>query len=60
MTIKTGDGIDIYCLPECAKCLITGEHLEDMDECPCCDSGVCTPGSCENYIEDWNNEYGKE
>ena len=31
MTIKTSDGIDIYCLPDCAKCLFTGELVEMMD-----------------------------
>ena len=60
MTIRTSDGIDIYCLPDCAKCKYTGELVEDMDECPVNDSGVCIPDYCYWYVEDWNNEYGKE
>lgn len=53
MIVKTSDGVDIYILPDCAKCKFTGEHIEDMDECPCCDSGICTPDTCFNYEEDW-------
>lgn len=56
MTVKTSDGIRIYVLPDCAKCKITGEHIDDMDECPCCDSGICTPDTCFNYDEDWEEE----
>lgn len=54
MTVKTSDGVDIYILPDCAKCKFTGEYIEDMDECPCCDSGICTPDTCFNYDEDWS------
>lgn len=56
MKIVTSDGIDIYCLPDCAMCLFTGERVEMMDECPCCDSGICTPDTCEMYHEDWEGE----
>ena len=63
MDIQTSDGIVIYCLPECAKCKLTGEHVEEMDECPCCDSGICTPDVCYYYYhyfedlgEDSNND----
>ena len=56
MRVQTSDGIDIYVLPDCAKCKITGEHIDDMDECPCCDSGICTPDNCVNYEEDWEEQ----
>ena len=52
MRVKTSDGIDIYCLPECAKCKLTEAHIDDMVECPCFDySEICTP-DCY-YYEDW-------
>ena len=57
MSIKDESGIEIYCLPDCAKCTLTGKSPEDMDECPGCYFDTfgyeCHPGECEYYTEDW-------
>lgn len=56
MKIKTADGICIYCLPDFAKCKVTGQHPCDMDECPTYEfdefGDVCQPEECEHYSED--------
>lgn len=55
MEIKTIDGIEIYCLPDCAKCKLTGKSPLEMIECPIKafdDFGdVCNPDLCEHYEE---------
>ena len=52
MKIETLDGIEIYCLPECAICLVSAKNPMEMDDCPC-GNHVCTPDGCMNYFEDW-------
>lgn len=52
MEIKTLDGIDIYCLPDNAKCLASDGCVspEELDECPTgCE--ICCPDGCINYME---------
>ena len=55
MNIRTPDGIEIYCLPDCAKCTYSSESPEDMDVCPIRnfdDLGLeCVPELCEYYTE---------
>ena len=55
--------IDIYVLPETAKCRCTGESPLDMDECPLHrfdDSGCeCWLGECDEYTEDEVEPCGK-
>ena len=55
MDIKTKDGIDIFVLPESARCLITGEHLFYIDECPMKNfddfGDICVPEMCREYTE---------
>ena len=56
MNIKTGDGIDIYCLPESALCKCENKKPSEMDTCPARmfdDFGdLCIPELCENYDEE--------
>lgn len=56
MIVITSDGTDIYCLPDCAKCLESGESPLDMDRCPLCafdDWGeMCIPDICDRYTEE--------
>ena len=58
MIIKTIEGIDIYCLPDCARCGMSGENPTDMDECPIgafdLSGYVCVPDLCDEYSEEWN------
>lgn len=51
MTIKTPDGLDIYCLPDCARCRLADASPEEMDECPM-KREHCVPEVCEEYTED--------
>lgn len=55
LCIKEGT-IDIYVLPDNARCLHTLKNPMEMDECPMkrFDSlgMVCMPGECEGYTED--------
>lgn len=57
LDVKTSDGIDIYILPDCAKCLASDEHTCPLylDDCPL-GNEVCYPGECDEYTEDWNEE----
>lgn len=48
--------INIYVLPDTARCRCTGQSPLDMDECPLrkfdylgCE---CWPGECDEYTED--------
>lgn len=52
MQIKTLDGIDIYVLPDNARCAASDgfESPEALLECPTgCE--VCYPDGCINYME---------
>ena len=54
MNIMTSDGIEIYVLPDCAKCELSGKSPEQMDECPIrYKTGFedCMPGECPYYTE---------
>ena len=55
MEIKTEEGLDVFVLPECARCRLTGENPMDMDCCPISkvdDFGdVCMPEMCDEYQE---------
>lgn len=56
MNIMTPGGGEIYLVPECVRCKITGQNPVDMDECPICnfdDTGdICVPELCEEYMEE--------
>lgn len=53
MTIKTDDYIDIYCLPDYAKCELAGISPEMLDDCPARKFDyygmMCLPSQCEHY-----------
>ena len=55
MKIRTREGIEIYCLPDNARCSICNKNPEEMDECPIKnfdDLGLeCVPELCEEYTE---------
>lgn len=57
MEIKTECGIEINCLPDCAKCERTGRNPMEMDACPMNKFGymgdTCIPELCEDYTEEW-------
>lgn len=57
MEIVTEDGIEIFCLPDCARCKLTGKSPTEMIECPehCFDvfGDVCRPDDCDYYEENW-------
>ena len=56
LNVRADATIDIYVLPDAARCKCTGKSPLDMDECPQrkfdylgCE---CWPGECEEYTED--------
>ena len=55
MEIRSMSGLEIDALPECARCGITEENPENMDECPIKnfdnDGEICVPELCEVYEE---------
>lgn len=51
MRVRTTDGIDIYVLPECARCTRTGMNPLDMDFCPYGSWNDCVPDACAEYEE---------
>lgn len=57
-------GQGFYCLPEYARCSVSGENPEDMSYCPLCLFDhlgmVCKPGECEYYTEDMSDENSNE
>lgn len=55
MDLRTSDGVYFYCLPDCARCKLSGESPEHMIECP---KGrwACVPEYCEEYVEEWWRE----
>ena len=54
MTIKTDCGIDIYVLPDYARCAMAKKNPIEMNDCP---EGrdFCCPDSCDYYSE--NTDY---
>lgn len=55
------DGVEAFCIPECARCILEEKHPYDFQECPIWkneDINVCTP-DCEFYTENWDWEGGK-
>lgn len=67
MEVKTVGGIDIFCLPDCAVCKLSGKSPFDMEQCPLdfCSSEdeeefynndrphICYPEICSEYCEIW-------
>ena len=55
MNIQTSDFINIYVLPDDAKCNLSDKHPTDIDECPSCKfdyfGEICIPELCEHYTE---------
>lgn len=55
MNINTPDGISVFCLPDNARCKISGESPCDMDCCPICNfddyGDFCVPELCDEYTE---------
>ncbi len=55
MTLKSIDQTELFCLPSCAKCKISGKNPEKMENCPIRkydDLGdECIPEDCEHYTE---------
>lgn len=61
LNVRASATIDIYVLPDTARCKCTGKSPLDMDECPRrmfdylgCE---CWPGECDEYTEE--EEAGK-
>jgi hypothetical protein len=54
MTIMDESGIEIFVLPDCARCELAGCNPCDLNDCP---RGLseCVPDSCLYYTEEWNN-----
>lgn len=56
MNVKAEKDIDIYVLPDSAKCKLTGKSPLDMDMCPMMQFDrfgmECWPGECDEYAED--------
>lgn len=56
MEIWTKDGLMVYCLPDNAKCKLTGKSPEEMYECPVCNfdnyGDICVPALCGEYEEE--------
>ena len=59
MDIKTTSGIDVYSLPECARCGMSDLSPELMDECPIRNfdnnGEICVPELCDAYTEDYDD-----
>lgn len=51
MEIMDESGIEIFVLPDCARCELAGRNPCDLNDCP---KGfdVCEPGNCEYYSEE--------
>ena len=64
MKIRTDDDIEIFCLPDCAVCTISGKHPDNMQKCPMCLFDIlgmeCIPDACEFYEENWEDEKEKK
>lgn len=60
MTLKSIDQTELFCLPSCAKCKISGKNPEKMESCPIRkydDFGdECIPEDCEHYFEAWKGD----
>lgn len=56
LSLYTDGGMQYFCLPDCARCRLTGENPETMDKCPAYnfdDHGdVCVPELCNEYEEE--------
>ena len=49
------DGVKAYVTPDCAKCLLEGDTINNMNKCPsweCKAEDECDP-RCAFYTEDW-------
>lgn len=52
------DGIQCFCLPDCACCKACHKRLADVDTCPeprGNDDDECDP-NCEHYAEIWDEK----
>ena len=56
MTIKTDDGINIYVLPDNAKCKLCGLDPFYAEVCPLSNCSICYPNYCEFYSEESEEE----
>ena len=56
LIVRNSATIDIYVLPDTAKCRCTGLSPLDMDDCPLCMIDPlgceCWPGECGEYTEE--------
>lgn len=59
MTIMDESGIEIFVLPDCARCELAGCNPCDLNDCP---RGLseCVPSSCLCYTEEWNKGRNKD
>lgn len=55
MTIQTETGLEIFVLPDCARCKAAGKNPTELDKCPIYnfddDGECCVPELCEEYEE---------
>lgn len=60
MRIETYDRVEIFVLPDSAKCKVTSESPENMIECPMrefdADGSLCIPDCCIKYTEEGADE----
>ena len=56
LLIVVCDGVKAFVTPDCAKCLLEDEKINNMDECPRwqCESKIECDPDCEFYTEEWN------
>ena len=63
LRIRVDATIDIYVLPDTAKCKCTGVSPLNMDDCPLRRFDVlgmeCWPDACNEYTEDEEDYHGK-
>lgn len=56
LNVRASATIDIYVLPDAARCKCTGKSPLDMDECPLRRFDTlgmeCWPGDCDEYTEE--------
>ena len=47
------DGVKAFVVPDCAECILSEKHPDDMDECPKYEAKDECDLDCEFYTEHW-------
>lgn len=53
------NGVECYCLPDCACCKLCHKLISEIDDCPD-GNEYCNAGECDYYDEIWDNNELKE